>query len=103
MLFILDDTRDPIRDLHIDEPFVLARTVKEAKEIILGCPKFDRWSLDYDLGHVEPTGLYFLEWAAENCKDKLPSARRGIYVHSQHPAGKRDMKLFLQALMAAES
>jgi len=72
--FFLDDIRTPKGD------WVVARTYREAIDVISKSPKFPVWSLDHDLGSHK-SGYDFLVHIALQHPDKLPDR---IIVHSSN-------------------
>ena len=95
-LFI-DDERYPI-----DETMVIARSVKDAIELINlnGCPI--EINFDHDLGDNVPTGFHLAQWLVEKDLDEngsfLPN-NFTYYIHSQNPIGRENIdKLLSQYL-----
>ena len=95
-LFI-DDERYPI-----DETMVIARSVKDAIELINlnGCPI--EINFDHDLGDNVPTGFDLAQWLVEKDLDEngmfLPN-NFTYYIHSQNPIGRENIdKLLSQYL-----
>lgn len=85
----LDDVRDPKLD-----GFTVARSVKEAKDLIKrkGFPSY--MSLDHDLGDGVPTGHDFVKWIVSEYMNKdLPEF--DFTVHSANPVGKKNMETLL--------
>lgn len=82
----LDDERTPI-----DGSLVIARTVEEAKELVLtrGAPSF--MHLDHDLGG-DSTSMDFLKWLYENFPDAPPPPWS---VHSANPVGRDNINSYL--------
>jgi hypothetical protein len=82
----LDDIRTPK-----SEGFTIARSVKEAQDLIRkkGFPSF--MSLDHDLGEDVPTGYDFVKWiVSEYMNKELPEF--DFNIHSANPVGAENMK-----------
>jgi len=84
----LDDVRDAW-----DPDHVVARNVKEAKELIekKGCPEFI--SFDHDLGENE-TAMDLINWMIEkdlNDHGKFIPQNFGFFVHSANPVGSQNI------------
>jgi len=86
----LDDVRTP----KTDRDFIVARSVKEAIQLIRdkGFPSY--MSLDHDLGEDVPTGHDFVKWIVTEYQDDiLPEFT--FNVHSANPVGKENMESLL--------
>ena len=95
IIFHLDDVGNPYLDGYGSDFYVWAKEAIEAQIVINKSPKFDLWSLDFDLSYTggSGTGMDFLEWAAEHARNKWPLG--AVYVHSHHPTGARAMRKFI--------
>jgi hypothetical protein len=83
--FFLDDVRD------CPDGYALARTYRDAIDMLSRNPRFEIWSLDHDLGGRK-TGLDFLKWVmAVLPKHRLPDE---ILVHSANIVGSERMIQF---------
>lgn len=94
----IDDLRTPV-----DESFVIARTLKEAQELVVmyGVPMFI--SFDHDLGmgddgEILPSGYDFTKWLVEMDMEGTIMIPRGFdfKVHSQNPVGAKNIAHYLR-------
>jgi hypothetical protein len=87
-ILYIDDERFP--KTHGEIPWTVARSVAEAKSLILshGCPVFI--SFDHDLGDQVPTGHDLAKWLVESDLDKLINLPTdfSFNVHSANPVGR---------------
>lgn len=90
----LDDERFPPQD---GREWKIARSYKEAKELIqmYGYPSFV--SFDHDLGEDVPTGYDFVKHLCTmdlRSSNKMPD-NFDFYVHSQNPVGKKNIEEYM--------
>lgn len=94
----LDDERFPAKD----GIYEIARSVKEAQDLIekKGAPVFV--SLDHDLGDCVPTGMDFCKWLVDKDLDTdgafLPKDF-GYQIHSANPVGSKNMNALLEGYL----
>ena len=86
----LDDERMASKE----RPYMLARTVAEARDFVnaLGPPRF--MSLDHDLGGASTT-MDFLKWLVQNLGDV--GAIPDYQVHSANPVGRDNIIAFMES------
>lgn len=89
MKIFLDDVRDPSHVGLVNDEWVIKRTVKEVKDLLLE-GNVTHMSLDHDLGEGQETGYDLTKWCAEF--DIWPS--KAVYVHSANVVG-RDAIMFM--------
>ena len=117
----LDDQRMPAdagfytgNKLFFDYIFVIARSSREAKELIeeRGCPEFI--SFDHDLADAhyagdfsgEETGYNFAHWLIYKDianRGKFIPKDFGYVVHSMNPVGKENIEKLLESYLAFRS
>jgi hypothetical protein len=91
------DWRSPPKD---EDNWKVARSTKEAKQIVLqyGIPVY--MELDHDLGLDEhgktDKALYFLKWLEQNFPAAIDSIL-GYNVHSKNEEGHADIRSFLDS------
>ena len=94
----IDDLRTPL-----DDTYVIARTLKDAQELVLtyGVPMFI--SFDHDLGmgddgEILPSGYDFTKWLVEMDMEGTIIIPRGFdfKVHSQNPVGAQNIRQYLR-------
>lgn len=116
-ILFLDDVRTPNTE-GLDQQggfaeITIVRSFDEAVEAVRSLPRFDKWSLDHDLGlllvehpdhdpsliecavelpHAK-TGMDFLRWAEREARHKWPWGR--VHVHSANPVGRENMRAFV--------
>jgi hypothetical protein len=93
-ILFLDDLRNPVDIFKYDtenHSFCVVRTVAEAIEAIQK-EKFDKWSLDHDLGE-ELTGYDFVKSVAYGYPELWC---HNINVHSANPVGRENIEKFCQ-------
>lgn len=87
-ILFVDDEREPVLVKPDEDELGLARTVAEAKRLLLAGPWDELW-LDHDLGWPAPkdesTTRPLATWIIENWAS-LPGVGR-IFVHSGNPIG----------------
>ncbi len=95
-ILYLDDIRNP-KD---GKPWVIARTLQEAKDLVIqkGCPSFI--SFDHDLSPNE-TGHDFAKWLTEQDMDgKIDIPKDfGFFVHSANPVGGGNIESILNSYL----
>ena len=95
-MLYLDDIREP-KD---GKPWVIARTVQEAKNLVLkdGVPSFISFDHDIDPNY---TGYDFAKWLIEQDQDGLATFPPDFdfFVHSANPVGAKNIQGVLESYL----
>ena len=95
----IDDVRNP--PTYEENQYTLARTVDEAKELILKNGMPQTISFDHDLGGVSTT-IDLIKWIIEGYLDgniEIPAGFK-YYVHSMNPVGRENIHSLMQSFLA---
>jgi hypothetical protein len=88
---------DDVRDCPKGNDWLVARSFREATEIMKrnGCPYY--MSFDHDLGNDSKSGFELVKWMVERDLEKEDFFPRGFMFvsHSANPIGKENIETYL--------